>query len=96
MITIPLGFYLYVYGRIRTKLQAMILFLCIAISIEIMQFIIYLLGFGTRSIDIDDVILNSLGMILGYMVTNLIHKKLNIGTREKEVFSVENHRSESN
>lgn len=66
----------------------MIVFLRIAISLELMQFMMYRMGFGTRSIDIDDVILNSLGMILGYTVTKLIFKTMKIGVRKKEVFQL--------
>ncbi|WP_407670432.1 VanZ family protein [Pallidibacillus pasinlerensis] len=45
---------------------------------EFVQLVLHLLGLGTRIIDIDDVILNIVGIYLGYYVTKYLTKSLPI------------------
>ena len=65
-LTIPFGFGLRFISRVRAKAFLWIPF-AIGFGIELIQFIISLaLGYLYRVIDINDVILNALGVIIGF------------------------------
>lgn len=76
LLLFPLGFLLPLqFSKLSIK-KIIMLGVMIPIVIEGGQFILYLLKFGTRSIDIDDVILNFIGYILGYFLVNIFKIKL--------------------
>ncbi|MED4839137.1 VanZ family protein [Heyndrickxia faecalis] len=76
LLLFPLGFLLPLqFSKLSIK-KIIMLGVMIPIVIEGGQFILYLLKLGTRSIDIDDVILNFIGYILGYFLVNIFKIKL--------------------
>ncbi|WP_152656082.1 VanZ family protein [Oceanobacillus sp. CFH 90083] len=66
VLTFPIGLYLY-FNR-NTCGQMVIMSFIIPIIIECGQLFLHVIGFTTRSVDVDDIILNSTGIILGYLV----------------------------
>lgn len=75
LLLFPLGFLLPLQFR-KLSVQGMILLgIMIPIFIEGGQFVLYLLNLGTRSVDIDDVILNFIGFILGFFLAKEFLKK---------------------
>jgi|LGVF01.2.fsa_nt_gb glycopeptide antibiotics resistance protein len=79
-LCIPVPFFLYYYTKKMTVSLHLIFGLFLAISFELSQFIINILsGFPNRVVDVDDVILNVFGVLLGYVVMRVIktlHKHL--------------------
>lgn len=76
LLLFPLGFLLPLqFSKLSIK-KIIMLGVMIPIVIEGGQFILYLLKFGTRSVDIDDVILNFIGYILGYFLVNIFKRRL--------------------
>lgn len=75
IITAPLGFFAFCKVRIIPKINIVMYSLIIPFIIELVQFLLYLQGFGARSVDIDDIILNSLGILAGYFLTKLLFGK---------------------
>ncbi|WP_053070386.1 VanZ family protein [Alkalihalobacillus pseudalcaliphilus] len=70
LLTLPFGFFITIMFqkmKWKTIVVSSVLF---SISIESGQFILHLLRISSRTIDIDDVILNTLGSILGYVIAN--------------------------
>lgn len=75
LLLFPLGFLLPLQFR-KLSVQGMILLgIMIPIFIEGGQFVLYLLHLGTRSVDIDDVILNFIGFSLGFFLAKEFLKK---------------------
>ncbi|TKD69384.1 VanZ family protein [Pseudalkalibacillus hwajinpoensis] len=74
LLLMPLGFFapmlLDMYKRLKNTL---LLGLLVSLSIECLQFVELLLGIGMgRVVDIDDVICNVLGTVLGFLIYKLI------------------------
>lgn len=66
LLTVPLGFGLNFVTRVRTK-DVLRLSIAIGLGIEIIQFVISLiLGYNYRVVDINDALLNGIGIWLGY------------------------------
>jgi len=58
-----------IFKRINNLVKTTLVGLVIAIGIETLQFIIsYFLGFRYRSVDVDDLILNTTGTVIGYLM----------------------------
>lgn len=70
VLTIPLGIY---YRLVAKKPSLLTLLLIAVLSISIIEVSQLILGRG--SMDIDDLILNTTGFIVGYLLTPLIQKK---------------------
>ena len=70
VIMMPFGFLLPFIVKKTMKLpKAMLVFLAASIGIETMQFLIgFSLGIRYRTVDIDDIILNTFGAFLGYVM----------------------------
>ncbi len=69
----PLGVFYSIYVK-NYKMRFLYVFL-FSVSLEIMQFLIGLLiGYNYRSTDIDDVILNTIGGIIGILLFSLLKK----------------------
>lgn len=66
LLTVPLG--VWFKYREYSKKSLYILSIVIPFVIEIGQLAFYYLGFGARSIDIDDFLLNACGILLGYYI----------------------------
>ena len=75
ILFIPFGIFLYTYFYEVGFLTLLFLSVYIPFYVEVVQFLLYLAGYGTRSIDIDDVLLNMIGMIIGYLFVVMRRKK---------------------
>lgn len=68
VMTIPYGFLLPLLRKFRSKKEAVLYALALPIAIETVQLILdFSLGTFYRTVDIDDVILNFTGVMLGYL-----------------------------
>lgn len=76
VLFVPLGFLTPIFSRkMRRPLATVILALSVSICIELVQLFTSLItGIPCRVVDIDDVILNTLGGIVGYFVYLLANK----------------------
>lgn len=73
VLLFPLGIYLPFLLKKRQSYQKVLLFAClVTLTIEFFQGIVGVLGYNHRTVDIDDVILNTLGCMLGYFIINKI------------------------
>ncbi|MFE4524917.1 VanZ family protein [Cytobacillus firmus] len=74
LMMIPLGFYApLMWSKIRNFRLALILGILASLGIEITQFIIsQIIGVNYRSLDVDDLLLNTLGVFIGYSVFKIV------------------------
>lgn len=87
ILFIPLGFSLFFF--IEVKKKRLILFIClffVSFTIESLQWIMnFFLEFNYRAVDIDDIILNMCGGIIGYAIAYYLsktyHKSKKINSR---------------
>lgn len=71
VLFIPLGISLFLYFDEKKLLKSIIIISITTLSIEGFQFMFnYLIQFNYRSVDIDDIILNILGGLIGYFIAN--------------------------
>ena len=74
LLLLPLGIYLPLLLRRKGFKYVLILGLLTTISIELAQFIISsIIGVTYRTFDVNDIILNTLGFIIGYLIFKLIN-----------------------
>jgi glycopeptide antibiotics resistance protein len=74
---VPLGFFLVQRFKVKQLITVLILGASVSVGIELIQFLLNLwLGFSYRSVDVDDVILNTIGAGLGGYFTYLIKRVL--------------------
>lgn len=74
IMLMPLGLFFHFY--IKEQKRRLLGVFLISVGIETVQFIIGMLsGYNYRSIDIDDVILNTVGGVLAVLIFDLIMKK---------------------
>lgn len=73
-LMMPLGYLIpLIFKRINNLTKVILAGLISAFSIETSQFLIsFILGFKYRSVDIDDLILNTIGMLIGYLTLILM------------------------
>ena len=72
LLFLPLGVMLpLLHVRFRSLKTLLITAVCLSLSIEIIQFALRLIG-SARSVDIDDVLLNTLGACLGYALVRIV------------------------
>ena len=77
LMLVPFGVLLPLISKNKSFLNALIFSAVFSVSIEILQFIIGLLiGYRYRQVDIDDLLLNILGAVIGYLIYKIIPKKL--------------------
>lgn len=50
--------------------------LSVSLAIEMIQLTISLLSLGTRSVDVDDLILNSAGTLIGFLLYRVVYQIL--------------------
>lgn len=84
VLTIPFGVYLRKYFRLRLPLVA-VLGLCLSLFYEITQYT-GLYGFypqAYRFADVDDLIVNTLGAVLGFLLTSCINRFLPDPTKDR-------------
>jgi glycopeptide antibiotics resistance protein len=53
--------------RLRSLKRVLLIALCVSLSIEATQFVLRIIG-NPRAVDIDDVLLNTLGALLGFLI----------------------------
>lgn len=81
---IPIGFYLPIFNENISFNQVSFIALCSTIFIESIQGIINIvIGYNYRSVDIDDIILNLIGAILGYYLFKFLSPKFNFLLNKK-------------
>lgn len=75
LLLLPLGFFLpTLWRKFRSFKRTVLIGILSSLSIETAQYILAYLGLSSgRASDIDDVILNSIGVIIGYMVFKVIY-----------------------
>lgn len=76
LITVPIGFWFSYQNFNKTKTILLALF--IPVLFEFGQYILHQLNYVTRVVDIDDWLLNALGILIGYGLTELVKKVINI------------------
>jgi|SRR5699024_528095 len=72
VLFIPIGTLLFNHLRHIGTMIILFFSLYIPFYIEFVQLLLHLAGYGTRSIDIDDVLLNMLGIWIGYLAASLV------------------------
>lgn len=72
VLFIPIGILLFNHLRHMGALIILFFSLYIPVYIEFVQFLLHLAGYGTRTIDIDDVLLNMLGIWIGYLAASIV------------------------
>lgn len=75
LICIPLGFYYYFKFRVFAKLNILVYAVFIPVIIEFIQLLLFVSNLGMRTVDIDDVILNCTGILIGYYMTQSLFQK---------------------
>ncbi|WP_336788667.1 VanZ family protein [Paenibacillus sp. MMO-177] len=75
VICMPFGFYYFFKIRVIPKINIAVYAVAIPLIIESGQLIMYFINLGMRAVDIDDVILNSSGILLGYYITRSLFQK---------------------
>ncbi|HSS20333.1 MAG TPA: VanZ family protein [Pyrinomonadaceae bacterium] len=74
LLFLPLGILLPIASPRFQNLRSVVLFaLCMSLSIETIQFILRFFG-NLRSVDIDDVLLNTLGAAVGFVLYRIVTK----------------------
>ena len=78
LLLLPLGLLLPIlWTNLRNLNKIFLIGLFTSLSIEILQLIENILYLGFRSVDIDDVIFNVIGIILGYSLFKVLHTSKN-------------------
>lgn len=69
LLFMPLGFLCFLFDKRKVKLRRVVIigFMC-SLLIEVLQIVYSILNIDMRSFDIDDLLLNTIGCILGYLV----------------------------
>ena len=84
-LLLPLGILLpLVSQRFLTLKRVLLLALCLSLSIETIQFVLWFFG-NARTVDIDDVILNTLGAGLGFAFYQFFIAKSEDRIQDREV-----------
>ncbi len=76
----PLGWFLPLLFKVRTAKKVAIISLFVSLSIELVQFLMMILLNSSRIASVDDLILNTIGGIIGYYVYKLFLRKLLLNT----------------
>lgn len=77
-LLLPLGLFLPIlWTMFRDLRKTVFMGLGVSVAIELLQFISSYLGLGIRSTDIDDLILNTLGIVIGYVIYDKILIRFN-------------------
>jgi|SRR5690625_3560125 len=72
VLFIPIGILLFHHLRHLGIIVIIFFSLYIPVYIEVVQYMLHLAGYGTRSIDVDDVLLNMLGIWIGYLAATIV------------------------
>ncbi|GGM27936.1 hypothetical protein GCM10011351_12290 [Paraliobacillus quinghaiensis] len=72
VVTVPIGLW-FGYKRIKVK-RAMMFATAVPVVMEVGQFIFHEIGYVSRTVDIDDWILNFVGILFGYFIFKCVEK----------------------
>ncbi len=75
IVCMPFGFYYYFNLRVLPKMNIAVYAVIIPVVIESMQLLMHFIHLGMRAVDIDDVILNSFGIIIAYCMTKSLFQR---------------------
>ncbi|MDQ8736404.1 VanZ family protein [Paenibacillus sp. LHD-38] len=75
LLLLPFGILLRIM-KVKTTGRALLYGLLVSLAIETIQLTISLLSLGTRSVDVDDLILNSAGALSGFLLYKVVHQVL--------------------
>ncbi|GMK45337.1 hypothetical protein PghCCS26_24650 [Paenibacillus glycanilyticus] len=81
----PFGFYYFFKIRVIPKINIAVYAVAIPLIIESGQLFMYFINLGMRAVDIDDVILNSSGILLGYYITRSLFQKKKGSSRSTHI-----------
>ena len=82
LLLLPLGIFLPMcFKRLRSFKSTVITCALVSLSIEVIQYISIYFG-NFRSCDIDDIILNTLGGMIGFIIYKVIDKKVDFSVRD--------------
>ena len=82
---LPLGILLpLLFARLRSLLRVLTIAFCLSLSIETIQFFSRFIG-SLRAVDIDDVLLNTLGACLGFAIYRYVIQKSEVRDQRSEV-----------
>lgn len=71
---LPFGFFLpFVFGRRNIFFEVLCLGILVSASVEVLQLLTRL-----GSFDVDDIFLNSVGAVLGYLIFRLFHRRMKV------------------
>ncbi|WP_242705620.1 VanZ family protein [Pontibacillus sp. ALD_SL1] len=85
IMLMPLGIYLSVLFRLKRFSKSFFVVLMVSLTIEISQLIFGFLGFiRGRTFNVDDLILNTLGGLLGFVVVELIKRIIIFAKNKKD------------
>jgi glycopeptide antibiotics resistance protein len=69
VLLLPFGLFLPIlWNRARSFWTTVVMGVLLSFSIEILQYVLAYFGYGGRAADIDDLILNTLGVVIGYFI----------------------------
>jgi len=78
LLLLPLGLFLPIlWSKFRDFKKTVFIGIVVSVAIELTQLIFSYLGLGYRSTDIDDLILNTLGIVIGYIIYDKILARFN-------------------
>ena len=78
LLLLPLGLILPIlWSKFRDFRKTVFIGIVVSVAIELLQLIFSYLGLGYRSTDIDDLILNTLGIVIGYIIYDKILVRYN-------------------
>lgn len=72
LLTLPLGFFIYIKNKNLSFKQILLISFFTPLIIELVQLSLHFLQLGTRIVDIDDIILNMLGIVSGYYLVKFL------------------------
>lgn len=77
VLTMPFGFLMTILAKNKSFKMMIIYIVCFSLAIEALQFCIGLVvGYWYRNVDIDDLILNTIGGIIGWGIYKITPRKL--------------------
>lgn len=80
LVFIPAGLYVMIFSKGRSLLKGLLAIVCLSVGVEVIQYL-----FSIGAADVDDVLLNSLGGLIGMLSYQLLHKVVKTPERVKQI-----------
>ncbi len=78
LLLLPLGLFLPIlWSKFRSLRKTVFMGFTVSVAIELLQLFFSYIGLGFRSLDIDDLILNTFGTVIGYIIYDKILVRYN-------------------